>query len=269
MKKVAMFVAAIALVLQLAATTSAVEEPSWGVDIIVATTETSDGDFEGDFEGEGDTEVTPPANPPDERVIEAAETPPETSDPEIPVFTPLETTMYCGSDVGNVRAEPSTDAAVVGRVTQHEAVKVTGTNGEWFRVEFNGETAYINRVVLTDVEPPESDPEPDPENPTDPPIADPEPPITITPEQSPAPEPQPEPTPDVSDNDEPENVPAWSEENNSGNSGNTGDDSSAGNSSGIQGNLILMVVLVVMLIATASAMPFLFKHYRLKKIYRY
>ena len=55
----------------------------------------------------------------------------------------------------NVRAEPTTGAERVGRLTRDDAVAVTGkvTDRNWYRIEHEGETAYIFGTLIKEVDP--------------------------------------------------------------------------------------------------------------------
>ena len=49
----------------------------------------------------------------------------------------------------NIRQEPSSKAKAIGTVNYTDELVRTGTNGDWNRVEFNGETAYIMADLTT------------------------------------------------------------------------------------------------------------------------
>lgn len=58
-------------------------------------------------------------------------------------------TLYA-SDTVNIRMEPSTesDASVIGSLAPGEAVTVLGESPEWFKIDRNGTTAYVNKAFL-------------------------------------------------------------------------------------------------------------------------
>ncbi len=59
-------------------------------------------------------------------------------------------TLYA-SDTVNVRMEPSTesDASIVGSLAPGTAVTVVGESSEWFKINYNGTTGYVNKAFLT------------------------------------------------------------------------------------------------------------------------
>lgn len=68
-------------------------------------------------------------------------------------FTAVRQTMYVAASALNVRAEPSLSGAVRGELYRGEAVKVTGLDGEWARIELNGSSSYVARRYLTETVP--------------------------------------------------------------------------------------------------------------------
>lgn len=55
------------------------------------------------------------------------------------------------TDICNVRKEPSTDAEILGKVDIGVKLKKLGTEGEWTKVEFQGEVGYIKSDLLKTV----------------------------------------------------------------------------------------------------------------------
>ena len=55
----------------------------------------------------------------------------------------------------NVRAEPTTGSDRVGQLTRDDAVAVTGKvkEGNWYRIEYEGETAYIFGTLIKEIDP--------------------------------------------------------------------------------------------------------------------
>ena len=58
-------------------------------------------------------------------------------------------TLYA-SDTVNIRMEPSTesDASIIGSLSPGDAVTVVGESSEWFKVNVNGNTGYVNKAFL-------------------------------------------------------------------------------------------------------------------------
>ncbi len=73
-----------------------------------------------------------------------------------PTFTSVNETVYAESSV-NVRSSYSTSSSIVGSLEAGDSVTRTGkgSNG-WSRVQYNGQTAYINSSYLTTEKPEES-----------------------------------------------------------------------------------------------------------------
>lgn len=98
------------------------------------------------------TEITPvPTIEP-----ETAEKPVPTAEPEptaesVPEYsyTDMSATMYAIQTV-NVRNLPSADGEKVGSLSTNQEVTVTGQCNEtgWYRIEYNGETAYVSNNYL-------------------------------------------------------------------------------------------------------------------------
>lgn len=66
-------------------------------------------------------------------------------------YTDMTATMYAKQSV-NVRDLPSTDGDRVGGLSTNQEVKVTGRCNEtgWYRIEYNGSTAYVSNSYLSD-----------------------------------------------------------------------------------------------------------------------
>jgi len=67
-------------------------------------------------------------------------------------YTDTEATMYAQKTV-NIRSLPNTDGEKLGSLSTNDEVKVTGQCAEtgWYRIEYNGNTAYVsNNYVGTD-----------------------------------------------------------------------------------------------------------------------
>ena len=116
-------------------------------------------------EPEPETIVELDAEPEPEIIDDDLEPEPEpTPDPEpepIPVyvtpFTDADKTMYITGTTANVRAEYNTDSDIRGTLSHRDSVRVTGISTdagvEFYRVEFNGGTAYIHSSLLSDTQP--------------------------------------------------------------------------------------------------------------------
>jgi uncharacterized protein YgiM (DUF1202 family) len=64
----------------------------------------------------------------------------------VPTPAPVEVVRIKLSDAGGtlrVRAQPSTDAQVLGTVEDGDVLPYVGVSGEWYSVTFNGATGYI------------------------------------------------------------------------------------------------------------------------------
>ena len=57
--------------------------------------------------------------------------------------------MYTTSSV-NVRYGPGTNYRILGELETHQAVEVTGETRDWYQTEYDGNTAYISKSVVTD-----------------------------------------------------------------------------------------------------------------------
>lgn len=64
----------------------------------------------------------------------------------------MNTVMY-GIASGNIRTGASTNYASVGTITYGEMVEVTGKENEWYRINHNGQPAYIHETLLSENQP--------------------------------------------------------------------------------------------------------------------
>lgn len=93
-----------------------------------------------------ETEVVETTEEPESTEI-AEET--ETAEPEYTV-TDMDSIKYAKSSV-NVRKGPSADYEKVGSLTMNQEVKVTGqASTGWYRIELNGEVAFVSNNYLVD-----------------------------------------------------------------------------------------------------------------------
>ena len=49
----------------------------------------------------------------------------------------------------NVRPQPSTSQAAIGKLSEGETVVIVGETGNWYEIEFNGSTAYVSKDYVT------------------------------------------------------------------------------------------------------------------------
>lgn len=71
-----------------------------------------------------------------------------------PVEVPEGVAMYCSSPV-NVRTLPGMDGEVIGSLESGQKVAVTGKEGGWYEITFEGKKAYVYKDYLTDDSPEE------------------------------------------------------------------------------------------------------------------
>lgn len=64
----------------------------------------------------------------------------------------MNTVMY-GIASGNIRKGASTNYTSVGKIAYGERVEVTGKENEWYRINYNGQTAYIHETLLSENQP--------------------------------------------------------------------------------------------------------------------
>ena len=81
----------------------------------------------------------------------------ETANEETPeseqqyTYTDMSATMYATQTV-NIRTAPSTDGEKVGSLSTNQEVNITGQCNEtnWYRFEYNGQTAYVSNSYISD-----------------------------------------------------------------------------------------------------------------------
>jgi delta-lactam-biosynthetic de-N-acetylase len=78
------------------------------------------------------------------------ETPTPTPTPTPTEAPPAEVTMFTTDGV-NVRAGASTDTEILGKMLAGSAVTVTGTEGDWTIIDYNGQKAYIKSEFLDEI----------------------------------------------------------------------------------------------------------------------
>ena len=92
------------------------------------------------FDRGRNTTATTSQVPDDDTAV--TEVPAETTAAEI-VFVDADHLLYVSAGPLNVRAGPSTDHEIVGRLSFGDKVTCTGVGDEWMRIDYNGGTAYI------------------------------------------------------------------------------------------------------------------------------
>ena len=76
--------------------------------------------------------------------------------PPTPAFAVEEMdTTFVALQISNVRTEPTTQSDRVGRLTRDDAIAVTGkvTDRNWYRIEYEGETAFVFGTLIEPVDP--------------------------------------------------------------------------------------------------------------------
>lgn len=156
---------------------------------------------------------------------EATETEPETEEQTAYSYTDMNKTMYAQSSV-NVRDLPDTGGNRLGGLSANQKVNVTGQCNEtgWYRLDYNGGTAYVSGKYLADNKavvntPPAKAPETPADTTAAPPAADagtqqqpqPQNPAPETPPETPAPEPAPAPETPAPEPEPPQND-VWTDE---------------------------------------------------------
>lgn len=104
-------------------------------------------------ETESTEEVTETTEQPATQETEQTEEPTET--PALTyTYTDLDKTMYAKQSV-NVRSLPSTDGEKLGALTYAQEIHVSGQCNEtkWFRIDYNGNVAYVSNNYLVDEKP--------------------------------------------------------------------------------------------------------------------
>ena len=102
--------------------------------------------------------VAPVSNDTTESTVssEAAATPTEapTSTPTpTPEPEPATETVYPITDNLNVRPSAGTDGDPLGQVNIGDALTKTGEEGEWTKIDYNGQTGYVKTEFLTSTAP--------------------------------------------------------------------------------------------------------------------
>lgn len=69
-----------------------------------------------------------------------------------PDIVEMNTVMY-GTASGNIRTGASTNYTSVGKISYGESVEVTGKDNEWYRINYNGQAAYIHETLLSENQP--------------------------------------------------------------------------------------------------------------------
>lgn len=64
----------------------------------------------------------------------------------------MNTVMY-GITTGNIRTGASTNYTSVGKISYGERVEVTGKENDWYRINYNGQAAYIHETLLSENQP--------------------------------------------------------------------------------------------------------------------
>lgn len=72
---------------------------------------------------------------------------------ETGAFSQVSKTVYAAQGV-NVRSAADSDSEKLGRLSLNDAVEVTGYDGEWYRIIYNGTPAYVWAEYFTDTETP-------------------------------------------------------------------------------------------------------------------
>jgi chitinase len=96
--------------------------------------------------------------------------------------------VNCSSAV-NVRSGPGTGYTKVGTAPKGAVYPVTGKTGSWYKIDFNGKTAYVNESYLSVSSLPSPSPSPSPISPEPTAAPSPAPSISPAPPQTPAPSP--------------------------------------------------------------------------------
>ena len=89
--------------------------------------------------------------PPEQVTVVAAVVPP----PEAAITVEEMDATFVALKTSNLRAEPTTTSKRVGRISRDSAVTVTGTveDGKWYRVDYEGQTAFVFGTLVEEVEP--------------------------------------------------------------------------------------------------------------------
>lgn len=66
---------------------------------------------------------------------------------------PPQTVLYVTGTKLNVRSQPNTSSEILGTLVQGEAVIIYATEGNWYRIDWNGAAAYISRDYVSQTPP--------------------------------------------------------------------------------------------------------------------
>ena len=61
----------------------------------------------------------------------------------VPLVSAMAQTGVVTADALNIRASASTDSNVVGVAHQGDKVTISDTNGNWYKISYNGRTGYV------------------------------------------------------------------------------------------------------------------------------
>ena len=53
------------------------------------------------------------------------------------------------TDLLNIRSKPSSSGAIVGKLVQGDVTNIIGTSGDWYKIEFGGNTGYIYSAYVS------------------------------------------------------------------------------------------------------------------------
>ena len=67
-----------------------------------------------------------------------------------PVEVPEGVSMYCSSPV-NVRSLPGMEGEVIGSLEENERVTVTGKEGGWYEITYDGGSGYVYQDYLPEI----------------------------------------------------------------------------------------------------------------------
>ena len=67
--------------------------------------------------------------------------------------TTVSFTGYVTADTLNVRSGAGTSYTVLGTLSKGKAVTVTGQNGDWYKISYNGKTAYVSKKYISKTKP--------------------------------------------------------------------------------------------------------------------
>ena len=128
--------------------------------------------------------------------VEGLDEPVQPAEPTPDPFESVENReAYANRTLVNMRAEPSTDSAIVAELTHGTSVTVNGESSEWYRVVYNGKNGYVKKPYLTYGSMGDT---PNPNDPTSAPTNTPKPTeaLTSTPKPTASPTPKPTNTPE-------------------------------------------------------------------------